>query len=93
MNDNRWYNNRWVVLLKNHYTAPLSLSFKQFRVGATLFFVGGILIYIANSQIEPSAKQEAVVLIGMMIGGIGFLWAMLAQMRMLISRIVQFFQE
>ncbi len=93
MNDNRWYNNRWVELLKNHYTAPLSLSFKQFRLGATLFFVGGILIYTANSQIAPSAQQEAVVLIGMIIGGIGFLWAMLAQMRMLISRIVQFFQQ
>ncbi|MAZ88521.1 MAG: hypothetical protein CL693_12840 [Cellvibrionaceae bacterium] len=93
MNDNRWYNNRWVVLLKNHYTAPLSLSFKQFRLGAMLFFLGGVLIYIANSQIAPSAKQEAMVLAGMIIGGIGFLWAMLAQMRMLISRIVQFFQE
>ncbi|MGH1373894.1 MAG: hypothetical protein ACRBBW_17770 [Cellvibrionaceae bacterium] len=88
MNDNRWIN-----LLKEHYSAPLSLSFKQFRLGAGLFFVGGIMIYIANQQLTPSTTQELLVLAGMLIGGAGFIWAMLAQMRMLISRIVRFFQQ
>ncbi len=86
-------NNRWILLLKEHYSAPLSVSFKQFRLGAGLFFLGGILIYIANQQLPPSAEQEALVLAGIFIGGAGFIWAMLAQMRMLISRIVRFFQE
>ncbi len=86
-------NNRWTNLLKAHYSAPLSLSFKQFRLGAGLFFFGGMLIYIANRQLTPSATQELLVLAGILIGGAGFIWAMLAQMRMLISRIVRFFQE
>jgi apolipoprotein N-acyltransferase len=88
MNDNRW-----LLLLKAHYSAPLSVSFKQFRLGAMLFFLGGVLIYLANAQLSPSAAQEATVLAGIIIGGCGFVWAMLAQMRMLISRIVRFFQE
>lgn len=51
------------------------------------------MIYIANQQLTPSTLQEALVLAGILIGGAGFIWAMLAQMRMLISRIVRFFQE
>lgn len=86
-------NNRWVLLLKEHYSAPLSVSFRQFRLGAMLFFLGGVLIYVANTQFAPSATQEAIVLAGITVGGSGFVWAMLAQMRMLISRIVRFFQE
>lgn len=85
--------NRWLTLLKQHYSAPLSVSFKQFRLGAGLFFVGGVTIYLANTQLQPSVQQEIAVLVGMLVGGAGFLWAMLAQMRMLISRILRFFTD
>ena len=85
--------NRWLTLLKQHYSAPLSVSFKQFRLGAALFFTGAMMIYLANTQLQPSLQQEIAVLGGVLIGGGGFLWAMLAQMRMLISRILRFFTE
>lgn len=83
----------WKAALKEHYTAPLEVTFKQFRLGAMLFFLGGVMIYIAVNAIAPSARQEALLLMGLIIGGLGFFVAMLAQVRMLISRIVRFFQE
>lgn len=83
--------NRWITLLKQHYSSPLSLSFKQFKLGAMLFFLGFVLIYMANTLYQPSLRQELFFLIGLIIGGLGFLIAMLAQVRMLISRMVLFF--
>lgn len=85
--------NRWLDLLRNHYTAPLSVSFRQFKLGAMLFFLGGVIIYITNTQMPSSATQEAALLAGLCIGAAGFIIAMLAQVRMLISRIVRFFME
>ncbi|MEC8427785.1 MAG: hypothetical protein VXZ35_05125 [Pseudomonadota bacterium] len=83
----------WKTALKEHYTAPMETTFKQFRLGAMLFFLGGVMIYIAVNAIEPSVRQEALLLMGLVIGGLGFAVAMLAQVRMLISRILRFFQE
>ncbi len=83
--------NRWAVLLKTHYTAPLSVSFQQFKLGAMLFFFGLVVLYIGNKGLAPSLMQELITLLGLMIGGSGFLIAMLAQMRMIISRLVHFF--
>lgn len=83
----------WKAALKEHYTAPLETTFKQFRLGAMLFFLGGVMIYIAVNAIEASVRQEALLLMGLIVGGLGFAVAMLAQVRMLISRIVRFFQE
>lgn len=85
--------NRWLEFLKQHYSAPLSISFKQFKLGAMLFFFGFVLIYMANTLYQPSTRQEIFFLIGLVIGGLGFIIAMMAQLRMLISRILNFFQD
>lgn len=83
----------WVTLLKEHYSAPLETSFKQFRLGAMLFFLGGVIAYISVNLIQPSLEQELTLLTGLIVGGSGFVIAMLAQIRMVISRIVRFFVE
>ena len=85
--------NRWIDFLKQHYTAPLSDSFRQFRLGAMLFFFGLVVIYIAVNTLQPSLRQELVLLLGLCTGGLGFVIAMMAQLRMLISRIVHFFLD
>ncbi|NHN37759.1 hypothetical protein G8764_10670 [Pseudomaricurvus alcaniphilus] len=69
----------------------MELSFKQFKLGAMLFFFGGVLIYIAGTTLPPSTRQEILLLAGLVIGGFGFLIAMMAQLRMLISRLLRFF--
>lgn len=84
---------RWAAFLKAHYSAPLSISFKQFKLGAMLFFFGFVVIYLANNLYPPSARQEMIFLLGLIIGGLGFIIAMMAQVRMLISRILHFFWD
>ena len=83
--------NRWLAFLKQHYTAPMELSFKQFKLGAMVFFFGMVVVYIAVNLIPPSLQQELVLLLGLLIGGLGFIIAMMAQVRMLISRLLGFF--
>ncbi|NIB42046.1 hypothetical protein HBA55_20745 [Pseudomaricurvus alkylphenolicus] len=85
--------NRWLTLLKNHYSAPLELSFRQFKLGAMLFFTGLVIVYLAHQQLPPSVTLEVVTLVGLLLVGVGFLLAMLAQIRMLISRILNFFRS
>lgn len=79
--------------LKEHYSAPLEKTFSQFRLGSAFFFCGGVCIWIALASIEPSVKQEAVLLLGVVLAGGGFLLAMLAQMRHIISRFVRFWSD
>jgi hypothetical protein len=79
--------------LKEHYSAPLEKTFTQFRLGSACFFCGGVCIWIALSSIEPSVKQEAALLLGVLLAGAGFLLAMLAQMRHIISRFVRFWSD
>lgn len=79
--------------LKEHYSAPLEVTFKRFRLGASCFFTGGMFIWISVRAIEPSAAQEALLLLGMLLAGAGFLMAMLAQMRHIISRFVRFWLD
>ncbi|SMF43755.1 hypothetical protein SAMN02745866_02795 [Alteromonadaceae bacterium Bs31] len=80
-------------LLSAHYSAPLSQTFKQFRSGAIFFAVGLIIVYLANTTLPPSAKQELIVLLGLLIAIGGFTVAMLAHIRMLISRALKFFRD
>lgn len=82
----------WQQRLYQHYSAPLTTTFAQFRLGAMVFFLGGVLIYGA-SQMPGSLRQELLLLAGLVIGGGGFIIAMLAQVRMLISRLLHFFSE
>lgn len=77
--------------LRQHYTAPLATIFKQFRDGAIYFTVGLMSVLMANQYMSPSVLQEVVVLAGLLLGGIGFIIAMMAQVRMIIARIIKFF--
>lgn len=83
--------NKFVAALKTHYSAPLVKTFKQFRDGAIYFAVGLIIIYLANTAMDPSVWQELIVLFGLCLGAVGFVMAMLAQVRMVVSRIYHFF--
>lgn len=76
-----------------HYTAPLHKIFKQFRDGAIFFAVGMIIIYLAGTVLESSLNQELIILAGLIIAGAGFIVAMLAQIRMVISRIILFLKK
>lgn len=79
--------------LVNHYSVPLAVPFRQFRNGAIYFGVGLGTVLMANAYMPPSLQQEWVVLGGLILCGCGFIIAMLAQMRLLISRIVQFYRR
>ncbi|UTA46674.1 hypothetical protein L1F30_10925 [Simiduia sp. 21SJ11W-1] len=82
----------WLKALKRHYQAPLQAAFAQFKLGAMLFFVGLVLVYMAQQLIEPSVRQEAFTLAGLVIAGLGFVVAMAAHVRMLISRLWALFE-
>lgn len=80
----------WRAGLKAHYSVPLEVPFKQFRNGSIYFGVGCIIIFMANQQLPNGLKQELIVLAGLILAGVGFIMAMLAQIRMIISRFVRF---
>lgn len=79
--------------LKDYYSAPLTTTFKQFRSGLIYFSVGMIIIYLAQVNLQYSLKQELVTVAGVVLVAAGFLIAMMAQIRMIISRIVVFFNK
>lgn len=83
----------WKQRLKNHYTGGLNKGFQQFRMGVSLFFVGAVMLYLAREFLSPSIEQELAVLGALLVGGAGFIWAMMAHLRMLIGRLIQFFTE
>lgn len=74
-------------------STPLEVLFRKFRAGAIYFGVGGIMIYLANSALEPSIQQELVMLAGILMGAVGFFIAITAQLRMIISRVYAFFSD
>lgn len=80
-----------VELLKNHYRAPLIQTFAQFKLGAMLFFLGMVVIYMAHQLLQESLGQELAMLLGLTIALAGFAVAMLAHVRMIISRLWNFF--
>lgn len=83
----------WLEAFKQHYTGSLERGFQQFRLGLSFFFLGVVGLYIATQAMEPSLAQELVVLVSLIIGGVGFLIAMLAHVRMLVGRIIRFFEK
>jgi len=83
----------WKQAFLVHYTATQQTSFKQFRLGVMLFFLGMVIVYIGMNLWQPSLQQEMILAAGLIFGGIGFIWALMAQMRMVISRFVRFFSE
>ena len=84
-------NNRYVQALFEHYSAPIEDIFKQFRLGAIAFGIGIALVIAANATMEPSVQQELLALVGLVGGGLGFVIAMMAQLRMMIGRFVRFY--
>jgi len=86
-------NSKWLSALRHHYTASPRKVFKQFRLGAMLFFLGLVTIYIAHQLWQPSLEQEGVTLAGLSLTALGFVTAMLAQIRLLIGRFVLFFSK
>lgn len=83
----------WRLALYKHYTAPQKTLFKALRNGFVLFAFGLATVLIANYELEASLTQEFVVLLGLIIGGLGFLLAMMAYIRIVISRIVMFLDK
>jgi hypothetical protein len=83
--------NRIKATLLAHYTAPQVTIFKTLRTGFILFFSGLITLYIAINNIPPSLEQEILTLLGLIVGAIGFGIAILAYIRLVISRLVVFF--
>ena len=79
--------------LKDYYSSPLEQTFRRFRNGLIYFSVGMITIYLAQINLEASVKQELITAFGIFLVAIGFFIAMMAQIKMLISRIVFFFTK
>ncbi len=77
--------------LHDYYSVPAAKVFPKFKMGVVIFFWGLVLMYSANQLLQPSLAQEIVTLVGLLLIGGGFLYAMAAQVRMLIGRfVVQF---
>jgi len=58
-----------------------------------LFFTGLVGLYIAQTAMSDSLQQELLALGAIAMAGLGFLIAMLAQIRMLISRLLNFYLD
>ncbi len=82
-----------LIALYQHYVTPPEEVFPQFKLGASLFLVGLVVIYGGYRLLQPSLAQEITTLVGLMIICGGFLTAMMAQVRMLIGRLLRFFFE
>ncbi|MCV6614804.1 MAG: hypothetical protein OIF35_07490 [Cellvibrionaceae bacterium] len=79
--------------LHRHYSVSARLVFKQFRLGVALFFVGLVGVYANYQLLMPSVGQELFLLCCLIIVGMGFVIAMLAQIRMLFGRLLQFIEN
>lgn len=71
----------------------MRLIFQQFKLGAMMFFTGLVGLYIAQTALNDSLQQELLALGGIVMAGLGFLIAMLAQIRMLISRLLSLYLD
>jgi len=83
----------WLKQLYHYYISPMDTVFKRFKLGAMLFFLGLVIVYGAHQLLEESLSQEIVTLLGILLIAIGFLIAILSQIRMLIGRILHFFNK
>lgn len=79
--------------LKEYYSEPLTVPFRSFRNGLIYFTTGFIILYLAHNNLPPSLKQELLVLAGLCMIAVGFFMAMMAHIKMIISRIVTFFTK
>ncbi len=79
--------------IRAYYSAPIEVAFRQFRAGLIFFATGFGAILMANAYMEPSVQQELIVLGGMILGGYGFILALLGQSRFLVGRLLRFWQK
>jgi len=79
--------------LRAHYSAPMQTMFRQFRSGIIFFAVGLIIVYLSLTALPPSAKQEFILLCGLIVTAVGFVIAILAHVRMIIARAYRFFKK
>ena len=61
-------------------------TLKLFALGALLFFIGLGIIQWADKLMAPSLEQEAYALLGLFVGGLGFLTSITAQIFLIIHR-------
>lgn len=78
---------------KSKILTPQQRSFKLFAIGALLLLGGLGIIVASNFYLPPSAKQEWIVLIALVIAVIGALMAIVGYVRLLISRINHFIRR
>ena len=83
----------WRKALYEHYITPPEKIFPRFKLGAAIFLFGLIVIYAGHQLLQPSLAQELMTLLGLVLIGGGFLYAMLVQVRMLIGRFLRFFTK
>ncbi len=72
---------------------PQQRSFKLFAIGALLLLGGLGIIVASHFYLPPSAKQEWIVLIALVIAIIGGLMAIVGYVKLLISRINHFIRR
>ncbi len=74
-----------------HYMTPPEQIFPRFKLGAMIFLLGLVVIYCGTQLLPPSIIQEINTLVGLLLIAIGFLMSLMAQVRMLIGRILRIF--
>ena len=79
--------------IRAYYFVPLDVSFRQFRAGLIYFAVGFGAVLMANVYMAPSIAQEAIVLGGILLGGLGFILALIGQSRLLVGRLLRFWYK
>ena len=75
------------------YLEPQTHTFRRFKLGAGLFVCGLVIIYVSSESMLPGVEQELATLGGLILVGIGFLTALMAEIRLLISRLIQFWMR
>lgn len=61
-------------------------TLRLYALGALLFFIGLGFIQSADKLMAPSLAQEGYALLGLMVGGSGFIIALTAQIFLIIHR-------
>ncbi|MCP3909034.1 MAG: hypothetical protein GY712_13570 [Oceanicoccus sp.] len=59
---------------------------RLYALGALLFFIGIGFIQSADKLMDPSIEQEGYALLGLIVGGSGFVIALTAQVFLIIYR-------
>ena len=61
-------------------------TLRLYALGALLFFIGVGFIQGADKLMEPSLQQETYALLGIAVGGAGFITSIFAQILLILHR-------